>query len=579
MVVVVLSSLGVVRLWGRPTRPDLIRHRVAYDRLQLTITERGTLESAENSDIVCRVKARSANSTVATTIRWVIDDGTQVKRGDRLVQLDDSGLVEELKKQKIVVDQKHAEWVQAEKAYDITVSQNKSDLAKAKLDHELAKLDLEKFEEGEYIQSLQDVEGRLMVARSDLAMWEERSAWSMRMSKPGRRYVTTAQAQADEARLKSAQIALSKLVEEKRVLENYTKKRTMRDLQGKVEEAVRALDREGVQSLAKEAQGDADRRAKRSIYDQELSRYYDIEDEIKKCLVLAPQDGLVVYYMPEQSRFGSGSQQSIIAQGEPVREGQKLMRIPNLDKMLVNTRIHEAMVSRVHGERIKKTGFGETVHAALLLHPDPLSRLMGQIGFEGVREDFLEANRHLNQVKFSDGLPAHVRVEAFSDRQLPGEVKTVATVASQQDWMSADVKVYQAMVSIGEALPGLKPGMTAEVTIYTDSQRENVLVIPIQSIVGSVDMGKKRRVYVYTPDGPQPREVVIGLSNDKMAEVEQGLVEGEEVIVNPRALLSEAEKAALGDTAPARGNGKMKDKGGPGAKDKAGAKDKGKKKT
>ena len=59
---------------------------------------------------------------------------------------------------------------------------------------------------------------------------------------------------------------------------------------------------------------------------------------------------MVVYYVSEQSRYGSGSQQSIIAQGEPVKEGQKLMRIPDLRRMLVNTKVHEAMVSRVHGD-------------------------------------------------------------------------------------------------------------------------------------------------------------------------------------------------------------------------------------
>src|SRR5258708_30062325 len=99
-----------------------------------------------------------------------------------------------------------------------------------------------------------------------------------------------------------------------------------------------------------------------------------MEDEIKKCLILAPQDGLVVYYVPEQSRFGSGSQQSIVAQGEPVREGQKLMRIPDLSKMIVNTRVHEAMVSRVKGEACQKTGFTESVQAGPLMCPGPPSR-------------------------------------------------------------------------------------------------------------------------------------------------------------------------------------------------------------
>src|SRR5205807_5736179 len=82
-----------------------------------------------------------------------------------------------------------------------------------------------------------------------------------------------------------------------------------------------------------------------------LSQYQEIEGEIKKCKIYAPQEGMVVYYVPEQARFGGGSQQSIVAQGEPVREGQKLMQIPDLKHMLVNTKVHEALVSRVHRDQ------------------------------------------------------------------------------------------------------------------------------------------------------------------------------------------------------------------------------------
>jgi hypothetical protein len=44
------------------------------------------------------------------------------------------------------------------------------------------------------------------VRRSDLAMWEERAAWSKRMSE--RKYTTVAQAEADQARLRDARLSL-----------------------------------------------------------------------------------------------------------------------------------------------------------------------------------------------------------------------------------------------------------------------------------------------------------------------------------------------------------------------------------
>ena len=60
-------------------------------------------------------------------------------------------------------------------------------------------------------------EGRLLIARSDLAMWEERAAWSSLMAGPGRRFVTAAQSQADAARLKRAGLVNVRVGDDRRV--------------------------------------------------------------------------------------------------------------------------------------------------------------------------------------------------------------------------------------------------------------------------------------------------------------------------------------------------------------------------
>src|SRR5262249_14787538 len=149
----------------------------------------------------------------------------------------------------------------------------------------------------------------------DRDMQRERVAWMNRMVKKGSQ--TPSQADAEQAKLESYELALKKVREEHRVLTDPTfgmKKRTERDLDNKVREAELALGRAKSQAKSKEAQGRAVREAKKSIYAQEKQRYEDVLEEIKKCKIYAPQDGMVVYYVSEQSRFGSGSQQSIIAQ-------------------------------------------------------------------------------------------------------------------------------------------------------------------------------------------------------------------------------------------------------------------------
>src|SRR5437773_5402493 len=68
----------VAKPFAKDIRTDLVTHKVHYSPLEFTIVERGALESANNHDIVCRVKAKNQQSQVSTTIKWIIDDGTQV---------------------------------------------------------------------------------------------------------------------------------------------------------------------------------------------------------------------------------------------------------------------------------------------------------------------------------------------------------------------------------------------------------------------------------------------------------------------------------------------------------------------
>ena len=471
---------------------------VAREKLKVPIVERGTLESAKNGDIICTVKSGTKGSTVATTIKWIIEPGVQVARGDKLVELDSSGFVEHLKDQRIKVEQAKANWITANEDYRIQESQNESDIEAARNALDLARIDLEKYEKAEFAQALEDVDGRIQIARADLEVAEVRVAWSNRMLRMG--YQSKSQVQGDEARADSARIDLKKLETEKRVLVVYTKRRTVQDLSAKLTEARRALDRVKSQSRAKLVQADANRLSKQSVYKQEQARAQEIEAEIARCVVLSPQDGLVVYYVSDQVRSGGGSQQGIVAQGEPVREGQKLMQIPDLSQMVVNVRVHEAMVSHLRKEKSSK-----------------------------------ETSTWQN---------ARIRIDAVPNRIFAGHVKAVDTVAGQQDWFASDVKLYKTVVSIDEPVEGLKPGMSAEVTIYADESPTEVLVVPVQAIVGTISLGAHPRCFVVGKGGqPQRRDIVVGMSNQRLVEVKSGLSAGELVVLNPAALtVDDAEK-------------------------------------
>lgn len=598
------SLVGYFFFVKKATRPDLVLHTVKRENLEMTVVERGTLESSENREIVCRVKAGSRGS-YASTIKWVIEDGKLVKKGQPIMILDSSALEDQHRAQKIVLGQAEAAMIAAEQNYLITINQNESDIATALNNIQLAELDLEKYVglprntlrklkqeearrllsemeasldsflsryqeqfpgmDGEYQQALGDMSGKIELAEADLEMCKDRLAYSKRMQLKG--FLSPTQVAADQSRLESAQETLKKVRGERQLLQKFTSQRTVKELSTKVQEAWRAYDRTIKQAHAKEIQAEAERRTKRNIYLKEEEKLNDIEDQIAECKIHAPQDGMVVYNVPESSRFGTTTQ-GMIQQGASVQEGQKMMRIPDLRKMQVATKVHEAMVAKIRPDDLRSTGFQDMLKASLLFNPSPMNRLLTfhESVLDTLQSKYLDYEYYLA----SQGQKATIRVDAFTDKVFTGRVRSVATVASQQDFSAADVKVYQTIVSIDEEVPGLRPGMSAEVTIHIDNTLQDVLTVPVQAILGGPESGNTRTVWVMTPEGPQPREIIVGQNNERMAQVISGLNEGDQVIVNPKAIVG--DKVKTREEPPAKGSRPK----GNAPKDAAGGSSKGK---
>ena len=68
--------------------------------------------------------------------------------------------------------------------------------------------------------------------------------------------------------------------------------------------------------------------------------------------------------------------------------------------------------------------------------------------------------------------------------------------------------------------------------------------MPVQSVV---EIGGKFSCWVKTPGGIEKRPVVLGMSNNTRIEIKDGLTEGEQVLLNPRAVVPEAREEAKPD--------------------------------
>ncbi|MEX2016531.1 MAG: hypothetical protein WD873_07800, partial [Candidatus Hydrogenedentales bacterium] len=130
------------------------------------------------------------------------------------------------------------------------------------------------------------------------------------------------------------------------------------------------------------------------------------------------------------------------------------------------------------------------------------------------------------------GQQATVRVEAFANQRLTGEVTKVSVLPdSENRWRNPDIKVYETTVKINGAHDWLKPGMSAETEIFID-RLEDALYIPIQSVVPD---GKDKVCFVIEGGKPVKRVVETGPVTVEFIVITKGLEQGDEVLIRPPA--------------------------------------------
>ena len=125
--------------------------------------------------------------------------------------------------------------------------------------------------------------------------------------------------------------------------------------------------------------------------------------------------------------------------------------------------------------------------------------------------------------KLALGKTAQIAFDALPDASLTSKVVAISPNATVQQ----GVVTYLVSLQIDTRGVYLPAGMTANVNIVVD-QRDNVLVVPNRAIR---TQGRNRVVEVMAEGKPETRPVTIGLSNDQVTEVSNGLQEGEQVVI------------------------------------------------
>ncbi len=311
--VLFVALLGAAAFWGGnqywhasstdKDKIDAILHEVARDDFVLQVTERGEIISAGMTEIRSEVKTKS---TPGVAILRIIPEGSVVKAGDFVVELDSSALDSERTSQQISCNTVEALVIEARNIYQTAVIAQREYL------------------EGTYVESRQTIESEVFVAEENLNRAIEYHEYSKKLAIKG--YVNALQLEADKFAVEKSRKELEAAKTKLKVLDEFTKAKTVKQLESDI--------------LIAKAKWEANQNS----YLLELDKLKDIEDQIAKCTLVAPRDGTVMYAHEHDRR---GNDNFIVEEGAVVRERQAILQIPDSNAMQVEISINESLIQFV----------------------------------------------------------------------------------------------------------------------------------------------------------------------------------------------------------------------------------------
>ena len=409
-----------------------------------------------------------------TSIIDLIPEGMRVQQGDILVKLDASTLQDDKIDQEIMVQNTEAAFINATENLAIMENQAQSDVDLAQLTYDFALEDLRQYKEGQFPNELTAAEAKITLADEELSRAKETFKWSQKLSE--KQYIANSELQADELAVKRRELDLQLAKNDLNLLKEFTNTRSLAQLESDVKQAKMALERTQRKANANVIQAEAELKAKKAEFDRQSDKLKKIEQQITKTIITAPSDGLAIYATSAR-RGGYRRSTEPLDVGQEVYERQELIYLPTGTSSKVEVDIHEASLKKV------------------------------QLG-----------------------LPSVVTVDALPGKKFFGTVVFIAPLPDAQSmWMNPDLKVYNAEIYLDGNDESLRTGMSCKAEIIVE-QHEDALYIPVQSVIR---VNNIPTVFVVEGDSYESRTVKIGLDNNQMVHILEGLQEGEEVLLTP----------------------------------------------
>jgi HlyD family secretion protein len=381
--------------------------------LRIAVHAGGSLRAAETISLKSGVEGR-------TTILSLVPEGTNVKKGDVVCELDATAMVEKRIEQSISGGNAEAALVKARQTHQIQESQNHSDIQAAQQKIEFAEQDLQMFEQGERDSDLEKAQQAIDLAREEAQRTKDHLTWSEKLAE--QRFLTATELEADRIAQHRADVALQQATRDKSLLERFRLPRKDAELKAALEEARRECERVQLQAKARIVDFESDVRTCEARLELEQEKLRRLDAQIEKASIRAPGDGFVVYAQRD-------SDEPPIQEGSEVREREEILSIPSTDGMIAEMKLHESVLKQVE---------------------------IGQ--------------------------PVSVKVDALPGSLFDGQVSFVAMLPDQNSrWTNPNARVYRSDAAITSAKPGMRPGMSCSVEILIE-ELPDAIHVPVQAV-------------------------------------------------------------------------------------------------
>jgi HlyD family secretion protein len=460
---VLLALLGWALAGGEA---DLAWAQAKEGPFRVSITEAGTLQALRSVTYASSIQSNQAK------IVALAPEGKLVQKGDLLVLFDAAPFEEEIRKSQALLAQAEADLLKAREDLKLQAIENQEELLAARLRVERSDLEMKDVQEGKGRVKEEEAASAVTGAERELQKAETALADLRPLLAEG--FITRTELERAEQEVARAREELGLAKRRRDALVNFGRPLEVSQARSDAQSSRETLRQLESAASHRTAQKQAAMAAATSRIQEAAARLALARQQLARCEVRAEVPGIVVY---REVFFGSEQRKPQV--GDQVWANQPLVILPDISRMVVETKVRETDVHKV--ERNQKVG---------------------------------------------------VRVEAYPDLRLTGAVTLVGALA-REERERRGAKYFSVTVQVHESEPRLRPGMTARVEIEVE-ERARAVYVPIEAV-----FERDGRSVVYLAGRrPRARDVVLGPSNADFVVVERGLLRGERVLLrDPEAAL------------------------------------------